>query len=65
MVKQCFLMTHNNKLQVNKKKHLKSVGMTLKEQALAKVKEQDGMTLAKVKTHTEVPSIPTSAACHN
>ena len=67
MVKQCFLMTHNNKLQVNQK-NLKSVGMTLKEQdgmTLAKVKEQDGMTLAKVKTHTEVPSIPTSAACHN
>ena len=38
-------------------------GMTL-----AKVKEQDGMTLAKVRhtqvshAHTEVPSIPTSAA---
>ena len=49
-------------------------GMTLakvKEQdgmTLAKVKEQDGMTLAKVRhaqvshAHTEVPSIPTSAA---
>ena len=36
----------------------KQDGMTL-----AKVKEQDGMTLAKVShAHTEVPSIPTSAA---
>ena len=40
---------------------------------LAKVKKQDGMTIAKVRDaqvshaqpHTEVPSIPTSAACHN
>ena len=30
--------------------------------ALAKVKEQDGMMLAKVK-YVKVPSIPTSAAC--
>ena len=30
-----------------------------------KSKEQDGMTLAISKPHTEVPSIPTSAACHN
>ena len=43
----------DTKKSFNKKK-LKSVGMTL-----AKVKEQDGMMLAKVK----VPSIPTSAAC--
>ena len=39
---------------------------------LAKVEEQDGMTLAKVRhaqvsqPHTEVPcKYPTSAACHN
>ena len=39
---------------------------------LAEVKEHDGMMLAKIKTpsephlpHTEVPSIPTLAACHN
>ena len=44
-------------------KSKKQDGMTL-----AKVKEQDGMTLAKVRhaqvshAHTEVPSIPTSAA---
>ena len=38
---------------------------------LAQVKKQDGMTLAKVRhaqvshPHTEVPSLLTSAACHN
>ena len=56
-------------IKVNQKSfNKKSVGMTL-----AKVKKQDGMTLAKVRhaqvshaqPHTEVPSIPTSAACHN